>query len=222
MKNVNQNAICKLCGARAKLLKKSHIIPNFMYKKLKDDLNRMILVDFNSPHKQGKFEQTGYFDKYVLCSKCDNERLSKWEKYADLVLFGGNGKSVPQFKHAVGPDGIKSIIVNNVDFKKIKLFVLSILWRSSISRQSFFKNIELGQTSEILRRLLLEEVNLTDYDFKISIVAVKTDKELVKLVSMPRIIKVGEGEVAVFFISGVFYLFDTKVRFYSFFQPLFN
>lgn len=208
MTKESQKEICKLCGIKAKLLKRSHIIPNFMYKSLKDELNRMILIDFNSPFEKGRFEQTGYFDKYILCSKCDNERISKWEKYADLLIYGGNGKSAPRFQHAVGPDGVKSIIVDNIDFRKFKLFVLSILWRASISSQNFFEHIDLGDSAETIRKLLLEEDSLTAHDFKISLIGVKANKEIVKLVSMPRIIKIGKGDVAVFFISGLFYFID--------------
>jgi hypothetical protein len=179
-----------------------------MYKGLKDDLNRLLLVDFNSPTEKGRYEQTGYYDKYVLCSKCDNERLSKLEKYADLLLFGGKARSVPQFLNAIGPDGVRSIIVDNIDFRKLKLFLLSILWRAHISEHNFFKNIDVKDNAETLRLLLLEELELTEHEFKISLVAVKTDKDLVRLVSTPRTIIVGSGKVAVFFINGVFYFID--------------
>lgn len=199
--------VCKLCFKKAKLLSKSHVIPNFMYKIMKDGLNRMQLVDFKFPLKPN-YKQTGFYEKNILCSECDNNRLSSLERYADLLLFGGQGKALPRFQNAIGPDGVKSIILENVDFRKLKLFLLSILWRSHISKQRFFNDININDNEERLRLLLLEKLELTDSEFKVSMIAVKSERGTVKLVSMPKTIFVDTGNVAVFFMNGIFYFID--------------
>jgi hypothetical protein len=84
------NGICKLCGEEKKLCKQSHIIPNFMYKDLFDEKNRIHKIQ----SQQGKIEQrgicqTGEFDINILCQKCDNSILGKLERYASLILYDG-------------------------------------------------------------------------------------------------------------------------------------
>lgn len=93
-----QNGPCKLCGKHAKLLKKSHIIPNFMYRGLFDESNKMSVVPLDNPQAKPQFIQTGYFEKYILCGKCDNELLGSLEKYAATLLYGGTIKIHRFFK----------------------------------------------------------------------------------------------------------------------------
>src|SRR5688500_13111200 len=123
-----QNAPCKLCGKTAKLLKKSHIIPNFMYNGIQDDLNRVLIANLDLPDDTANYQQSRYFEKYILCSTCDNGLIGKLERYVALVLFGGRSVAPPSFERAVSRDGIKSLIVRNLDYTKVKLCVLSILW----------------------------------------------------------------------------------------------
>ena len=55
---------CKLCGHEKELCKQSHIIPNFMYKDLFDENNRMYTISGkkNVISKTG-VRQTGEFEK---------------------------------------------------------------------------------------------------------------------------------------------------------------
>lgn len=66
---MNQNAICHLCGKHAKLIKKSHIIPNLMYKEMFDDKNRMMMANLKDITVHPQLKQSGFYDKYILCSK---------------------------------------------------------------------------------------------------------------------------------------------------------
>ena len=54
--------ICKLCLKEKKLLKKSHIIPKFMYKGLFDE-NHKILVSKVNPLKKEKLQSDGAYEK---------------------------------------------------------------------------------------------------------------------------------------------------------------
>jgi len=72
---------CILCGVRLPI-KNSHVIPKFVYKRLKagSPLNQL-------RHSQNfnKAVQDGWKGDY-LCQTCDNETVSKWENYfADTV-----------------------------------------------------------------------------------------------------------------------------------------
>ena len=205
---MNQNAPCKLCGKNAKLLKKSHVIPDFMYRGIPDELNRMIVAELNSSNSKPKFQQSGYYDKYVLCSKCDNEVIGKLERYVAMLLFGGKSFKVPIFENAISPDGVKSVIIKDVNYRSLKLCILSILWRAHISNNKFFKKVDIGKNEKQIRKMLLTNDPKSENDFKISIVAIRNSEGLIRMVIDPAVVKIGNGSVAIFFINGIFYFVD--------------
>src|ERR1700722_9313027 len=85
--------ICKLCLQNKKLLKKSHIIPDFMYKELYDKHHR--IYSFNPMEMVNntgkiKLHQSGVYEGNILCENCDNVIISQYENYGRYVLKGGN------------------------------------------------------------------------------------------------------------------------------------
>jgi hypothetical protein len=209
---MNQNAICHLCGKHAKLIKKSHIIPNFMHKVMFDDKNRMIMADLKNITAPPQFRQSGLYDKYILCAKCE-ELLSRLERYTSHFLFGHNTKTPASFEKRMGPDNIKSIMIRNLDYSKLKLCVLSILWRAHISTNKFFKEINISENEGVIRKMLLENDCKGEEVFKISILAIQgIDNEPLRLFLNPTVKKMGEGYIAIFFISGFFYFIDLQPK----------
>jgi len=153
-------AICKLCNKEKQLIKQSHIFPDFLYKYLDREENNS-MYQFNSKNKPNKIE-TGVFEKYILCSTCDNELLGKLEGYAYNNFFSKILESNEQITHL------------SLDYKKIKLFFLSLLWRASLSNKSLFDNVKLNQEQEeFLRKLIYEDTTISDNEF--TIVAYKCD-----------------------------------------------
>lgn len=134
---------CALCLEESDL-RQSHIIPEFMYKSLYDEINRFHVLSV-IPEKSNWKEQKGLRER-LLCGKCE-QKLSVWERYASLVLKGG----IPLTHRREG-----SIIhLSGVDYKQFKLFQLSILWRASVSTLQFFEKVQLGEHAEIIRQHLL-------------------------------------------------------------------
>lgn len=179
-----------------------------MYNGIQDELNRMIVAELHSIDTKSRFQQSGYYDKYVLCSKCDNERISKWERYTSLLLFSGCSSVISSFNSAVGSDGIKSIIIKNIDYKNFKLCLLSILWRAHISQNKFFKNVDLKGNEIQIQQMLLNNDLKDETLYKISIVAIRNDEGLIRMVIEPTVAKIGNGYIAIFFINGMFYFID--------------
>ena len=66
--------LCKLCKQERKLIK-AHIVPKFLYEKMKDEKNRFNSVSFNigdfENHKV-KITQMEDYDPNILCLDCDN------------------------------------------------------------------------------------------------------------------------------------------------------
>lgn len=93
--------------------------------------------------KPKPFEQKGLREK-LLCGACET-KLSKYERYASTA-FDGKETETPI-------EGV--IIVKDINYKQFKLFLLSILWRSSISRLDFFREVNLGVHEDKIRNMIL-------------------------------------------------------------------
>lgn len=134
---------CSLCRNNVEL-KKSHIIPEFLYKTLYDKKHRfhVLSTSTETPHR---LLHKGLYER-LLCEDCE-QKFSAWEHYASLALNGGIPLIISHKNNL--------ICISGLDYKKFKLFQLSILWRAGISKLSFFKNVQLGIHSEKIRKLLL-------------------------------------------------------------------
>lgn len=134
---------CALCLREAEL-RRSHVIPEFLYETLYDEKHRVQVL--STIPKQGSWrEQKGLREK-LLCDACE-QKFSIWERYASLILKGGIPLTVRQESNIVHISGL--------DYEKFKLFQLSVLWRAGISSLKFFEKVRLGKHTEELRRLLL-------------------------------------------------------------------
>jgi hypothetical protein len=153
-------AQCKLCHEEKLLIKKSHIIPDFMFRQSnmyneKHQIYTFTLTDLVG-NKSPKYILTGDYETDILCAKCDNEILGKLEEYGKAVLFGDEkGIYNPNCDGFVKEKNEEFWICNNVDYKKYKLFMLSILWRMSISSRPLFKNVNLKEHADKLREMIL-------------------------------------------------------------------
>ncbi len=136
---------CKLCNNESKL-KNSHIIPEFIYKPLYDDKHRFSLLSNIETKGPAKLQKG--IREYLLCEHCEGV-FSKYERYVSLILSG-------QIQVTHRRDR-KLVYLEGVDYKKIRLFGLSILWRAGISSLQMFEQVKLGPHEEKLRCMLLNE-----------------------------------------------------------------
>lgn len=77
---------CKLCLHEKRLLKKSHIIPDFMYRELFNEKHRLIWFRSDSL-KAARDVPSGEYEPNILCESCDNKVIGSLEDYAKKVLF---------------------------------------------------------------------------------------------------------------------------------------
>jgi hypothetical protein len=216
---MNQNAPCKLCGITSKLVRKSHIIPDFMYKGVPDGKNRMAVVDINDMNSK-RIAQTGTYDKYILCYKCENELLGRLESYVAHLIYGNPTKKPAKFKKGLSADGLKSIELECIDYTTFKLGLLSILWKAHISSNPFFKAIDIGEFEPVIRKMLLNNDAGDDKVFRIAVgYLLSPSGKSVKLVISPMMVKIGECFVAVFIINSSIYFIEVgSTSSFSFFD----
>lgn len=144
--NISEKIVtCKLCQ-KNRVLKNSHIIPEFIYSSLYDEKHRFHKIS-DDVSKKSKMLQKGIREP-LLCAECE-KHLSKHERYASLVLNDGYSLTV----HKEG----RLIHLGGVVYSKFKLFALSILWRAGVSNLDVFDQVKLGPHEEILRKMVLND-----------------------------------------------------------------
>lgn len=154
---------CRLCG-QEKELRRSHVLSAFF----RDDTTSMfptgehgILQPFTQPihthvgrrfarKQHGFWEQREGLIQYLLCHDCE-QKLSRFEDYAKRFLYGGSDPIRLALPFLSDP-------LYTADYKMLKLFQLSILWRAAEASGEFFAAVALSpEHRERLRLMLLNE-----------------------------------------------------------------
>lgn len=147
--------ICKLCKKECELLKKSHIIPNFLYKPIKGDDGEFYALSSFKNKIDTKKVYTGYFEKNILCKNCDNKIINEYETYFSNIVKKLEHRKL-NVVEKVNVNNVKYIEISPVDYTNTKLFFLSILWRASISTLNEFSRIKLRtENEEEIRKMIL-------------------------------------------------------------------
>jgi len=205
----NHKGVCLLCGKTDVLLSKSHIISKFIYKPLKDEAGRMVYTPL-SDYSKREFHQTGFFDKYILCEKCDNVLLSGFERYVANLLFEGILPHGAILKFDDTDKRIKILRYNGIDILKIKLFALSLLWRSHVSHNVFFKQVKLTEIVENrLKEMILNSDSGNIDEFRIVIVRLDDPSDIrISLISDPIANMLNGDSIGSFIINGYIFIIE--------------
>ena len=97
----------------------------------------------------------GFYEK-LFCRECEDV-LKKYEDYGKHILYDNIKPNIRRLKSAINTD--------DYDYKLFKLFILSLLWRSSVATLSMFNSIRLGKYEEYLRKVLIDEIEIPVNDF---------------------------------------------------------
>jgi hypothetical protein len=144
-KNADERDL-SLCKKQAEL-QRSHVIPKFTHKRIKKEDGRLLRF-MKGGHPEGDHVQDAFFED-MLCLACE-ARFQKWEEHAARMFAQ---KHVFDFPASPGRQLVK---ITGFDYAKMKLFLMSILWRMGVAKDSVFSSVKLGPHAERLRRLLLD------------------------------------------------------------------
>ena len=135
---------CRLC-LMDKKLRNSHIIPEFLYKGLYliDD-HRFKIIDRET--SRDRIAQKGLREK-LLCHDCEQFLDRRYEKYFKSVWYDDH----PLLNEISG--SFYEII--DLDYAKIKLFLLSVLWRAGVASLGPWSEVTLGPHENIIREMIL-------------------------------------------------------------------
>ena len=187
-----------------------------MYKGMKEAEKVFYQTVYNLDTKDQKTKkiQTGPFDKEILCDDCDNKILGGiYESYAEKSMYGQNlnPKIAPDCNHNKDPKyGIEYTICNNIDYQKLKVFLLSILWRASITKHLAFKEVELGEKhEERIRQIILNGETPNELEYPIMILSYfRSNNKLENLIAQPKRVQSQDKLNAyVFLMNGLQFIF---------------
>jgi len=175
----NRSMLCQLCLKNENLCD-SHIIPEFFYKPLYDDINRYLQFS-TKPKIKNIYRQKGIWEKF-LCENCE-KYFSRLEDYARRILFGGTEIEISQQRG--------KIVLTNLDYSKFKLFQLSLLWRAGASKRPEFSKVNLGHHQNRLRLMLISQKPGKAHEYGCILTATPSLSELLsEFIMAPDSIKV--------------------------------
>jgi hypothetical protein len=200
---------CKLCKQKKNLIRKSHIIPDFMYDSLFDKNHRIGVYDLNILDRENSIP-TGYYNEYFLCEYCDNVVIGQLEDYAKIALYGGEIKQHENifYESRISQTEVKSVYISGINYKLFKLFLLSIIWRASISKLRFFNKINLEYHEDVIRQMLLNGDPSDEKKYSTCLVYLKTSDLMYKSIIEPNIIKNNRDFILNLFINGIAYHYN--------------
>lgn len=205
--------ICALCLKEKDLISQSHIIPKFFYKQhnLYNDKQKILEFDLHNLPNPSKSLPSPDYDEYIMCQKCDGERISSLETYGKIVFYNDklSDRLSPNVVWESHGFNESSFHCSNVDYTKYKLFLLSILWRCSISKREFFQEVKLGDKHNEKIRKMIYTNNPDDIDIYPILLGtyIKQQEIGTDLIIQPKKHKKDGQTTYHFLIGGIVYIF---------------
>lgn len=198
---MSNQEVCKLCHNQNKL-QNSHIIPEFCFSPLYDDLHRFHVLSADR-FKKNKLAQKGLREK-LLCRDCE-QIFARWEKYAASAMAGK--ASIKLRNHA------QHFSLSGIKYKPFKLYALSILWRCSVSNDPFCSMVSLGPHEEKLRNMLINEDPGPEdiYPFCIIFTSYK-GQDTSDIIINPAQVRFGGARCYRFLFAGAAWIFHVDAR----------
>jgi hypothetical protein len=121
---------------------KSHVIPTSLYgNSLNDTLGPAKIVS-DVPGKYSRKTLTGIYETNVVCHECE-AMFSPWDDYANKLLIRTEPDKI------MGPQGeLGAYVYQNVNYKLLKLFFVSLLWRAHHATHDMFSAVKVGRKFE--------------------------------------------------------------------------
>ena len=188
---------CRLC-LEEKKLRNSHIIPEFFFKLVYDGLHRLNIMSSRCEEKN-QFEQKGLREK-LLCDDCE-KLLSPFEDYARRFFYGGIELQMTKDKN---PINIKA-----VDYHKLKLFQLSLLWRSSVCSHRFFTKVKLpSKHEERIRKMIITKNPGESWDYGCMMISlIDANQPMDGMIGQPDSLRIDGHRCYRFLLGGCLWIF---------------
>ena len=138
--------LCRFCRINPPSLN-AHIIPQSFFVEHADKrYPSQQITDLENVFPKSR--PIGVYDSGILCEACERE-FSTADDYGYRFFH-------PSVDYSLCTDGQGTCAyrIEKVDYDKLKRFLLSVLWRASVSTQEFYAGVDLGPYEEKIRKLL--------------------------------------------------------------------
>lgn len=151
-----QVGTCNLCDC-VRPLCESHIIPKAFFR---DAMAEEPACGLNmiTPERIEVGKMAGEYER-LLCRECE-ELIGKYDDYGIRFFRRQAGERLSTFNGEGVPDDID--LIGNVDLRLLRLFIISVLWRASISSRPFFDKVDLGPFELVAKQIIRDEITLSD------------------------------------------------------------
>jgi hypothetical protein len=140
------SSTCKFCGL-PKPLVKAHIVPLSLYPRNPNKDRRLKVMSVKGERPPSDL-RNGYFDENLVCRDCENY-FDPYDAYAARFF-----KGLLSHPLLTTPDGLRYREVTDYNRRKLKLFFLSLLWRSHATSLAAFKQVQLGPYAESVKKMI--------------------------------------------------------------------
>jgi hypothetical protein len=148
--------------SQLKRLVKSHIIPRRFFELIRGSGNYSVLVNADKPLKEaGTFLQAGPYDDSMLCQDCER-------KFSDFDNYGWQILGEPLLNEGVYDNGVLYAYKIACDTDKVRRFLLSVLWRASVSSLACYSRVNLGSRGDTIKSRIFDPTPLTGNEFPIT------------------------------------------------------
>jgi hypothetical protein len=138
-------SMCRMCEGRPATVR-AHIIPKSFF--LEDLLpNETLLLATGEPGVPSKKSPIGPYDTNILCESCE-------ASFAAYDNYGYKFFHKPRIEVINLGKKSQATIIDEFDYRLLKLFLLSILWRASVSSHRFYAAVSLGRYEDKVRDLI--------------------------------------------------------------------
>ena len=141
--------VCKLCGEDAPLIK-AHVVPEAFFRKMSSPGDRPVSFPLRSG-EHPKRRPVGIYDPALVCAACE-ALFGPWDQYGFEFFY----RPIEQFQLLEGTYAKGLLLTHDVNYAKLKLFVLSVLWRAHSTTAEEFKGVDVGPYEPALRNLILQ------------------------------------------------------------------
>lgn len=190
---------CKFCGIESALIK-AHIIPAGFFRRIQLGKEALEVIT-NTAGEYTKRSQLGEYDR-IVCCKCE-AIWQEWDNYAQELLAEEPLNGTARYR------GNRKIcyVVDNYEYKKLKLFFISLVWRASVSSRKFFARVSLCQFEDKAKQHIVNNDPGGSEDF--SVVLSKFDHPLSKAILDPYMYDNSGVNYVRFYLAS--YMADIKV-----------
>lgn len=116
--------------------------------KVEGDALKMVLQNIDYLKKS----RIGVYDDHILCANCDQKKLGILDDYGKEIL-------IDRMPIIVNKD---ISVLDNIEVNKLASFVISVLWRCSISKREEVRHVNVGVKFENqIRELLIKNEDVT-------------------------------------------------------------